>query len=202
MLVSGTRGHRDLRSFQGCNRSLLPQATTIRGDHLWASALSGAAGTGLQWYWNPYVEKHDLYRQYRGLAKFVADVDWPGHGWKPVKTTRPSQPVSLNVYGLAAGDRALVWIHDPLAFRVAAGKAEKGPARKGASVNVLGLEEGAYRVEFVDPRTGEVAAKDAQPVHPLRHFGHGIDLQPPEFWGDIAVKIIARGKEWKEPSRR
>ncbi len=183
---------------QGMNQGFdLDPEGKIFHDHLWASALSGAAGTGLQWFWGPYVEKHDLYRQYKGLSKFVADVDWPGHAWKAVAITRPSQPVSLNVYGLAAGDRALLWVHDPLAFRIVKGKAEKGPAQAGATVNVAGLPEGNYRVEFVSTATGEILGKDAQPVHPLRHFGHGIELAPPEFWGDIGVRVIARGKEWK-----
>ncbi|HLF94437.1 MAG TPA: hypothetical protein VJB14_13320 [Planctomycetota bacterium] len=164
----------------------------VQHDSLWATALSGAAGPGLQWHWTRYLDKHDLYRHYAPLAKFVKDVDWPAHAWKRVGIARPSQPVSLNVYGLAAGDRALVWVHDPLAWRVLKGQAVKGEKQSGASVNVTGLDEGNYKVEFFDTTTGGIVGSDSQPARPLRHFGRGLDLQLPDFWGDVAVRITKR----------
>lgn len=115
-----------------------------------------------------------------------------------MKTTRPNLPVSLNVYGLAAPDRALVWIHDPLAFRVIKGKSERGPAQAEASVKVAGLEPGNYKIEFFSTTTGEVVGSDSQPVRPLRHFGYGIELKLPPFWGDIAARIIRQGQQWKK----
>ena len=33
-------------------------------DTVWATALSGAAGTGLYWWWHNYIEPFDLYRHY------------------------------------------------------------------------------------------------------------------------------------------
>lgn len=161
-------------------------------DALWASSLSGAAGAGMHWHWNTYIDKYDLYPHYRPLSKFLHDVDWPSHQWKPTKTTRPSLPATLQVYGLAAPDRALVWIHDPLAYRVVNGKPQRGAAQADASLNVAGLEPGNYKIVFFNTTTGEFAGTDSQPVRPLRHFGYGIELNPPEFWGDIAVKIIRR----------
>ncbi len=178
---------------QGMNDSFdLDPEGKIHHDALWSSALCGAAGAGMQWYWTPVLDKFDLYRHYKGLSKFTSGEDWPARTWKAAKTTRPSQPVQLRVYGLVAEDRALLWIHDPLAFRVLNKAAQKGPAVTGASLNVAGLAEGAYRVEFVDTASGEVLTRDAQPVRPTRHFGHGIELNPPEFWGDIAVRIARR----------
>ena len=167
-------------------------------DALWASSLCGAAGAGLYWHWNAHIEKYDLYKQYRPLAKFLRPADWPSYEWKTMKTTRPSLPVSLNVYGLAAPDRALVWIHDPLAFRVIKGKSERGPEQTEASVNVVGLEPGNYKIEFISTTTGEVVGTDSQPVKPLRHFGYGVELKPPPFWGDIAARIIRQGQQWKK----
>jgi hypothetical protein len=164
---------------------------------LWSSTLAGAAGTGMHWHWNTYIDRHDLYRHYAPLAKFVRDVDWPAHDWKLMKITRPNQPVSLNVYGLAAADRALVWIHDPLWYRVVKGKVERGPRQASASVNVAGLPQGNYRIEWWDTRTGEAVGTDAEPVRPLRHFGYGIELHPPAFQGDIAARIIRLGQRWR-----
>ena len=166
-------------------------------DCLWASSLSGAAGAGMHWHWNPYIKKYDLYKQYAPLSKFLREVDWPAFSWKPMTLSRPSQPVTLNVTSLAANDRALVWMHDPLAFRMSKGKAEKGPSLTGASVNVVGLPEARYRIEFWSTTTGEILSTDSNEVKVSRHFGHGLELTLPEFWGDIAVRIIGQGKQWK-----
>jgi hypothetical protein len=159
-------------------------------DCIWATALSGAAGTGLYWWWHNYVEPYDLYRHYTPLARFVRDVDFPAHRWKLVKLSRPSLPVSLNAYGLVAEDRALIWIHDPLAFRVKDRKPVRGPKQVGASVNIIGLADGHYEVEWWDTTTGDVIRKDKGNGRLLRHFGYGLELKPPEFWGDIAARVF------------
>ena len=104
--------------------------------------------------------------------------------------------MTLVAYGLAAPDRALIWLHDTHGYRAEGGKIEPGPSRKDASVNVEGLAEGNYRIEWWDTRTGEVIAKENQPVRPLRHFGYGLELRPPEFQGDIAAKVIRQGTAW------
>jgi hypothetical protein len=169
-------------------------------DCLWASSLSGAAGAGLWWHWQS-VDQFDQYAHYAPLARFLAGVDFPAHAWKRMRPTRPSQPVTLVAYGLAAPDRALIWIHDTQGYRFAGdpaadGKLEPGPTRKDASVNLDGLAEGNYRIEWWDTKKGEVIAAEAQPVRPQRHFGHGIELRPPAFQGDVAAKVIRQGVAW------
>jgi hypothetical protein len=159
-------------------------------DCLWATITSGAAGAGMYWWWHNYIEPYDLYRHYTAVAKFVRGVDFPAHAWKAVTLSRPNLPPTLNVYGMAAEDRALVWIHDPLAFRIANGKGVRGPSQSGASANVVGLGEGRYAIEWVDTATGEVVRKDRRDVRPMRHFGYGIELKIPDFWGDIAARIV------------
>ena len=167
-------------------------------DCLWATALSGAAGTGLYWWWHNYIEPYNLYRHYTPVARFVSDVDWPAYQWKAVRLARPNLPVCVNVYGLVAHDRALIWIHDPVAFRVIDAKPVRGPSQAAASVNIVGLADGNYEVEWWDTFTGQIIRRDAANVDHLRHFGYGIELNPPEFWGDIAARVIRQGRTWKK----
>ena len=167
-------------------------------DCLWATALSGAAGTGLYWWWHNYIEPYNLYRHYQPLARFVSDVDWPAYPWKAVRLARPNLPVCLNVYGLVADDRALFWIHDPMAFRVSDAQPVRGPSQAAASVNIVGLADGNYEVEWWDTLTGQIIRRDAANVDHLRHFGYGIELNPPEFWGDIAARVIRQGRQWQK----
>jgi len=166
-------------------------------DVLWASSLSGAAGAGLYWWWHNYVDVYGLYRHYAALKRFVADVDWPAYTWQPIRLSRPNLAVSLNLYGLAAKDRALVWIHDPLAFRIVGGQGIRGPGQKDATANFVGLSDGTYEVEWWDSASGAVLKRDQETVNHLNHFGYGLELKPPPFWGDIAAKIVRKGGHWR-----
>jgi hypothetical protein len=161
-------------------------------DALWATTLSGAAGTGLYWWWHNYVDTLGLYRYYRPLARFLEGEDLPARTWERAGTSRPNLPVSLRVYGLTASDRALLWIHDPLAFRIIKGKVERGSSQTDASVNVTGLEDGDYSIEWWDTGTGEVMREDSGRVKSSDHFGYGLELKPPPFWGSIAAKVRKR----------
>jgi hypothetical protein len=184
----------------------LPASVDPKGKHfhdcLWATTMSGAAGTGLYWWWHNYIEPYDLYRHYTALASFVEDIDWPAHSWRAVKLSRPSDPVTLQAYGLVTDDRGLIWVHDPLAFRVIEGEAEKGPSQAGTSLNVVGLADGNYKIEWWDTSTGKILRLDQGNVDHLRHYGYGLELEPPEFWGDIAVKVVVEPPRLAELLKR
>lgn len=163
-------------------------------DCAWATALSGAAGTGLYWWWHNYVEPLGLYRHYKPLARFMEGEDLAARQWQPVGLSRPNLPVSLKLYGLAAPDRALIWLHDPMSFRIVGGKVERGPSQQGASVNFTGLADGEYTIEWWDTRSGEVVRSDEGRVRASDHFGYGLTLKPPPFEGDIAARVKRRGQ--------
>jgi hypothetical protein len=161
-------------------------------DTIWATALSGAAGTGLYWWWHNYVEPLNLYRHYLPLARFLGNEDLPARTWSAAGLSRPNLPVSLNVYGLTAADRALLWIHDPLAFRIVEGKSQRGPGQAAASLNVTGLADGEYVIQWWDTIRGENLRQDTGQVRRSDHFGYGLELKPPSFWKDIAARITRK----------
>jgi hypothetical protein len=136
------------------------------------------------------VEPLNLYHHYKPLAEYLKGEDLAARKWARAGLSRPSLPVSLNVYGLAAQDRMLVWVHDPLAFRIEGGKAVRGPRQDAASVNVTGLADGSYVIEWWDTMRGEVVRRDQARVKRSDHFGYGLELKPPPFWGDIAARVV------------
>jgi hypothetical protein len=164
-------------------------------DSIWASALSGAAGTGLYWWWHNYVEGLDLYRQYKPLAAFLKGEDLAARKWSRTGLSRPSLPITLAVYGLSAPDRALLWIHDPLGFRIVQGKPERGPGQPAASLNVTGLDDGSYEIEWWDTIRGETVRRDTGRVRRSNHFGYGLELKPPPFWRDIAARVTRKDQK-------
>ncbi len=164
-------------------------------DCVWTTAVSGAAGVGMYRWWD-YVEDNNLYRHYAPLAKFVSGVDWPGRRWTPIHLALPTLPVSVNVYGVSGGDRALLWIHDPLAFRIFDGKVVRGESQPKVKANAAPLEDGDYTVEWWDTTTGAIVRTDPGVVNHLTDFGYGLELTPPAFWGDIAARVIKKGVHW------
>lgn len=60
---------------------------------LWAAMMSGAAGGACHWYWDHYVEAHDLWKVYSGAAKFAATIDWPRRQFQPLQLAGPQAPL-------------------------------------------------------------------------------------------------------------
>ena len=56
---------------------------------LWAAACSGSFGGAMNWWWDTYVEKKDLYYHYRALSNFVKTVAWSKGEWKRLESTPP-----------------------------------------------------------------------------------------------------------------
>ncbi len=61
-------------------------------NSIWASAMSGCAGSSWHWWWDNYVEPKDLWHEYGALARFAAAVDWPRRDLVPVELPLPVIP--------------------------------------------------------------------------------------------------------------
>lgn len=70
-----------------------PDGVEFHGS-LWASAMSGAAGTTLPWWWRQRVEPRNLFYHYRAVANFVQDIPWNDARLRPIPA-----PVVLLVGG-------------------------------------------------------------------------------------------------------
>lgn len=57
-----------------------PLADDPNGIHIrntiWSSALSGAAGSGMTWWWDTYIAPQNLYPIYTPLVRFSEGLDW------------------------------------------------------------------------------------------------------------------------------
>lgn len=50
---------------------------------LWSGLFSGGAGTGMLWWWDNYIDPNNLYGQFAGISRFLADVDPLRSGLQP-----------------------------------------------------------------------------------------------------------------------
>jgi hypothetical protein len=61
---------------------------------LWASTLSGAAGTTMNWYWDGYVQPRNLYKLFTPVRRFADTVDWTQAPLNPIVGARVTRASS------------------------------------------------------------------------------------------------------------
>jgi hypothetical protein len=150
---------------------------------LWASALSGLASTAMPWWWDE-LDPMDVYRLYRPLADFVADIPLNTVALTPLRRTGPGD--DPRCVGLVGPDRAYLWIADPTATWWRAGiEGQRPSVTHGKRIELEGLQAGRYAAEWWDTRTGRVGARAE-----LTHAGGAVSLSVPDFTADIACKLV------------
>jgi len=77
-------------------------------QHAWAGFLLGGCGSGMNWWWDVYIDEGKLWSQYRGLAAAVKRIDWRDRALLPL-TPNPTGP--LRVLGWRSPTQALLWPH-------------------------------------------------------------------------------------------
>ena len=156
---------------------------------LWASALSGFAGTVWPWFWDE-IHKKDMYHHYAPIARYVADIPWTTAGLRPAEAACSE---GVRVIGLRGRDCAFLWLSDPQATWWRSEHEKKTPRRiQAARLQVKGLEDGAYTIEWWDTWQGK-ATTTARAASRDRL----LEVEVPAFSRDIACKITVAREEGK-----
>ncbi|MBI2299768.1 MAG: DUF5060 domain-containing protein [Armatimonadetes bacterium] len=151
-------------------------------DALWASAMSGLAGTAMFWWWERLDEQNG-YRHYKPLADFVAGIPFNTLALRPI--TPPAGDPRVRVYGLQAPDRACLWLSSAEAawHRVVVDK-RVPPELESVSVELAELPDGDYRVVWWDTWEGKPTRQTT-----LRAAGGRLELAAPPFARDVACRV-------------
>ena len=162
---------------------------------LWAAPFAGYAGTGMYWWWDNYVEPLNLWFQYRGAAQFFQGEDLRGM----TPTAAQVSPGGAGALALQTTERALVWVRaDGYTFQAAknaydeAGKKGAVPAdwkyalpvQSGLRVELTGLKDGDYQVQWYSTLDGETGKPETLTVKDGRL---AVDL--PDLQTDLAFKV-------------
>ncbi|MHC1766525.1 MAG: DUF5060 domain-containing protein [Verrucomicrobiia bacterium] len=149
---------------------------------LWASALSGASGTALPWWWER-IDQRDGYDLYRPLSAFIADVPW-NSGRIASLNARGSDP-EVRIPGVQADGKGWLWVFTPggsWASLVTHGR--NPPTLDSFEVEVRDWPAGTYRIRWWDTWKGSVIRDGKASVD------EGVlRLEAPPFSRDIACKI-------------
>jgi len=84
------------------------KAGIILHDVLFVPFFAGAAGGGQCWHWAEYVDRNNLWSQFRGLADVVKGIDPAAEAFAPMMFDHPR----LRVYILKGKRTTLVWCRD------------------------------------------------------------------------------------------
>lgn len=149
---------------------------------LWASALSGASGSAMPWWWER-IDQRDGYTIYQPLAAFIRDVPWTSGEVRPAGASLSDD--AMRAIGLQAGGRAWVWIFHPDGAWAKLAIARQTPATvQSAELKVRDLADGKYRVRWWDTRTGKVVQENE-----ARATAGQLPLAIPAFTRDIACQL-------------
>lgn len=158
-----------------------------RLDHfhnsLWASALSGTAGTAMFWWWER-LDQQDGYRHYKPLAAFLAGEPL---GIEPVSPIQPDAGATrFRVLGLRGTHRVLLWLFDTDTnwHRTLV---EKKPPERASNVQIrlTGLTAGQWKLQWWDTRAGKPFAERTISVSERETV-----LTAPVFERDLGAKLI------------
>ncbi|MCX8036875.1 MAG: DUF5060 domain-containing protein [Candidatus Sumerlaeia bacterium] len=150
---------------------------------LWASAMSGLAGTALPWWWEE-IERRNQYHHYRPLAGFVAGIPFGDADLQAAKATVTNP--QAGVMGLQAKSAAWLWFYNTEAtwWKLVVERAAPKPVGS-ATLTVSDLADGPYRVQWWDCWKGEIADESQATA-----TGGRLSLKVPDFARDLACRII------------
>jgi len=149
-------------------------------NSLWASALSGASGTALFWWWDE-LDRKDAYRHYRPLAAYLADIPFTTAGLQ--RTSAELMPAAVRLVGVQGPRSAYLWLFNPQASWLAQADGTTPSEIRGARLRIPGLAPGDYRVEWWD--TGEGKVRTAKKVA----VAGDLSIDVPAFTADLACKV-------------
>lgn len=161
---------------------------------LWSTTFSGYAGSGMYWWWDIYVDAHNLWQHYLGLARFLTGEDLTLYQpFSPVKIIGPdgsnAQAVGLGLQG----EDTLVWLrsngYTAQASIEARAKLQDSaqyipPLVKDLSLILNGLESGQYTVSWFDPQKAEWLKEQT-----VTAIAQKLIVSVPPFRQDLAAKI-------------
>ncbi|MBM3883277.1 MAG: hypothetical protein FJ387_26790 [Verrucomicrobia bacterium] len=151
---------------------------------IWSGAFTGAAGTGMTWWWES-IHTANLYHHWSALAAFLKGT---GIGRGDLQPTRFEDATeSIWPLGVATRNEVLVWLLDR-AHDWPEGVMEPNPAPvSSAGVTLAGIDDGPWTIEWWDTLEGKRMASAESTAS-----NGALWLEPPPFRVDLAARLKRR----------
>lgn len=192
---------------RAADRNALDQKGLLLHNALMSGIATGMAGAPLFWWWDRYIERHDLWVRFRGPSQFASSLAHLATQEGP-KTLRPlsneaEKDSLVGVLGQVGRQGMCVWVRDKRSTwaRKLERKLDDPPQIEKLELALPALGPGAYDVRWLNAWTGldvktdrVVIAKvaDGAPLPPFK-------LACPPFRRDIALIVTAARSKPQHP---
>lgn len=154
-------------------------------NQIWSSLFAGAFGTAMHWTWGSYIDEYDLYHIYTPLYNLLGHEDLRNVTY----TNNISSAGDAHLYmAMTKSDRAFIWVKDRnYDYYPVVNKGYQPVKMSDIRVPLDGLENGTYEVIFYDTWSGNAVSRSR-----LQVDGGKAEISVPEFYKDIAVKVVKK----------
>ncbi|MCZ7649249.1 MAG: hypothetical protein M5U26_29000 [Planctomycetota bacterium] len=173
-------------------RNLRDRDGILLHNALMAGLAAGQSGAPMTWWWDRAVERHDLWKLFRGPARFARALEDLATKEDPGTLRQVSNAAeahsAVRVLGRVGRKGMAVWIQDRRStWSAALERNEPPPPEIGdLKIHLPALDAGTYRVTWLDPWTGETQAGEALKVE---QGAEALELNVPKFRRDVGVMV-------------
>lgn len=161
----------ELRSYQLTKPMLLAEVGAVKANHtgsselntldkagmmlhdiLFAPFFSGAAGTGMAWFWDRHIEQNNLWYHFARFNEALKGINPIQERFIPVKLAHPK----LRIYALVGSKTVLVWVRDAAndwQHELMQGIAPATLTGQTVDLSNLAAKNATRSVQFYDPWT-------------------------------------------------
>jgi hypothetical protein len=119
-------------------------------DILFAPFFSGAAGAGMSWHWESYVDRNNLWYHFGRFSQAIRDIDPIAERFVPLK----SENDYCRMYILSGKKTILIWLRDKNSSWITELEEGRSPEFVPAleiDISNLGMENKAFKASAYDP---------------------------------------------------
>jgi len=162
-----------------------PNNVTLHQE-LWAGAMGGGCGTGMNWWWESWIEPFDLYDQYTGVATYVSLLDLTAeesyafvYGLNNEQDILTVSRTDTSYMGYLVDNRLYLYIFDT-SYTL---QNQNVVTKNNTTITTPVFEQGIYQLTFMNTYTGETISSQLISVS----NASTITLTIPSFNQDIAL---------------
>jgi hypothetical protein len=179
--------------FRGADRTYKADSQHV-GLHngIWSGWFNETPIIPLSWWWDDYIDPHDLWREYASLSRFAQamDINAKHLAFKTLtagyREANSGEQVPCLVRCIYSGENCALWLKN-LDYQWSLVSEGKAPAEVGASSQAIpDLAPGRYSIAWYDPQTGKFFEKKT--VVEVKADGVLL-LAVPSFTKDLACLV-------------
>ena len=147
----------------------------------------------MSWWWDSYIDLHNLWSEYAGLSRFAASMNFNVQhlAFKTLtagyRDTSPEEQVQCMVRCIYAGEHCALWLKNDGYQWWLVNEGTPPKTITPFSQAVPDLAPGRYSVTWYDPQSGQFLGKTSEAV--VKEDGV-LSLSVPSFTKDLACLVV------------